>query len=368
MGNTNEPVVVNADPKNWFKKPERPLTPDPEWNECKTVDNKPTQKWLCDLAKAKKPSKKFDDLMSTLIDFSAFAMNRLRICDLTKDIMIGPAYNLFKGTCSSYIELEYNMEECYKALNNQLDLNNPEGNRYPFDLSKPLPLVISENHQIVPVDYFFNNDLAYLQGGSTEKTYTTSITKIKATKYDLPGIEDMVPNLWSPTKVDYNRYALLGTSHWGPKRQHFYGYASNGVSKHDVYSTKRILVVTNVKVNIWRLHLNDIEYMMLLVVQNRLFNLDGDVIMNLAAALRMFTRCIVIQKRVEALQLGVKSYQNKLNISRPLKFSDDTLISVRDKLKDMANNLEIGYTSVMPRRKWSNLDKKRARIMVKDID
>nr|GEY40479.1 hypothetical protein [Tanacetum cinerariifolium] len=49
----------------------------------------------------------------------------------------------------SYVKLEYNMEECYKALNDKLDWNNPEGDRYPFDLSKPLPLVQSRNHQIV---------------------------------------------------------------------------------------------------------------------------------------------------------------------------------------------------------------------------
>ncbi|GKF40721.1 hypothetical protein Tco_0124063 [Tanacetum coccineum] len=51
-----------------------------------------------------------------------------------------------------------------------------------------------------------------------------------------------------------------------------------------------------------------------------------------------------------------------------LVFSDYTLISLCDTLKDMANNLEIGYTSVMPRRGWSSLDKKRSRIMIKDID
>ncbi|GJV51086.1 hypothetical protein Tco_1446827 [Tanacetum coccineum] len=50
------------------------------------------------------------------------------------------------------------------------------------------------------------------------------------------------------------------------------------------------------------------------------------------------------------------------------KFSNGTLISLRDTLKDMANNLEMGYTSVMPRRRWSNLEKKQSRIMVKDID
>ncbi|GKB74046.1 hypothetical protein Tco_0935458 [Tanacetum coccineum] len=156
-----------------------------------------------------------------------------------------------------------------------------------------------------------------------------------------------------------------------------------------------------------RLHVNDIEDMLILVVQNRLFNLKGEDIVHLAVTLRMFTRRIVIQKRVEDLQLGVESYKKKLNILRPLthkagindiepyttysnpqgfiyldklernklmcshelyKFSDGTLISVWDKLKDMLNNLEMGYTSVMPRRRWSNLDKKRYRVMVKDND
>ncbi|GJZ46690.1 hypothetical protein Tco_0594286, partial [Tanacetum coccineum] len=132
-----------------------------------------------------------------------------------------------------------------------------------------------------------------------------------AAKYDLPGIEDMVPNLWSPVKVAYDKHALLGTSHWGPKRQRFYGYASNRVSKHDVYSTKRILAVTNVKVKEWH------GYGYLEEIENRLFNLKDDVIVHLATALCMFTRRIVIQKRVEDLQLGVESYLKKLNISRP---------------------------------------------------
>nr|GEU44861.1 hypothetical protein [Tanacetum cinerariifolium] len=179
----------------------------------------------------------------------------------------GTTYNILKGMCRFCVKLDYNMEECYKALTNQLDWNNPEGDRYPFDLSKPLPLVMSGNHQIVLVDYFFNNDLAYLQGGSTDRTYMTSLTKTNA---------------------------------------------ANTVFIHDVCSIEIILAVTNVKVKEWYGygHLEEIE--------NRLFNLKCDVIMHLAAALRMFTRRIVIQKRVEDLQLGIKIYQKKLNISRPM--------------------------------------------------
>ncbi|GJV67369.1 hypothetical protein Tco_1482878 [Tanacetum coccineum] len=41
----------------------------------------------------------------------------------------------------------------------------------------------------------------------TTMTYTTSTTKTKAAEYDLPDIEDMVPNIWSPICV--MRYLTL---------------------------------------------------------------------------------------------------------------------------------------------------------------
>ncbi|GJU66941.1 hypothetical protein Tco_1253200 [Tanacetum coccineum] len=101
----------------------------------------------------------------------------------------------------SYVELEYNMEEFYHALSNQLDWNNPKGNRCPYDLSNPLPLHESRGSLTIPADFFFNNDLEYLRGGSTNRKYTESITKTKAAKYDVEGIEDIVPKLWSPIKA-----------------------------------------------------------------------------------------------------------------------------------------------------------------------
>ncbi|GKE58644.1 hypothetical protein Tco_1497829 [Tanacetum coccineum] len=197
---------------------------------------------------ADKPSKTFDELMSTPIDFSAYIMNGLKITNLTQETLLGPSFNLLKGTRTNFSELEYDFKECYKALSEKLDWDNPEGGDYPFDLTKPLPLVMNGNRQIVPVDYFFNNDLKYLQGGILTMTYTTSITKTKVAQYDLPGIEDMVPNLWSPVKVAYDKYALWGISHWRQQHKTFYGYARGLESSHDVYSTKRIMAVTRVEV------------------------------------------------------------------------------------------------------------------------
>nr|GEY03263.1 hypothetical protein [Tanacetum cinerariifolium] len=59
--------------------------------------------------------------------------------------------------------------------------------------------------------------------------------------------------------------------------------------------------------------------MLLLVVQHKLFHLDGNVIVDFIMALCMFTRSLILKRRVEDLQLGVESYQKKLNITKPQK-------------------------------------------------
>ncbi|GJT53243.1 hypothetical protein Tco_0988297 [Tanacetum coccineum] len=131
-----------------------------------------------------------------------------------------------------------------KALNLSL-----KGREYPFDLGKPLLLIEDRGRQVVPTDYFINNDLEYLKGGSSSRKYVTSTTRTKAAKYDnIKGIEDIVPTLWSPVKVAYNKHDILGTYHWGPKQQRFYAYACHWKSPHDVYSKRRIIMVTSVKV------------------------------------------------------------------------------------------------------------------------
>ncbi|GJS52236.1 hypothetical protein Tco_0625598 [Tanacetum coccineum] len=134
---------------------------------------------------------------------------------------------------------------------------------------------------------------------------------------------------------------------WGLKHQLFYGFATNKTSSKDVYSRKRIITITRVKIMKWydyghlneievcrddqelytfkegdfpRLHLQYIKVMLLLLVQQNLTNLTLDERYDLNVALRMFTRRIVIQRLVEDLQLGVKSYQKKLNLTKPDTF------------------------------------------------
>ncbi|GJW64774.1 hypothetical protein Tco_0116658 [Tanacetum coccineum] len=234
---------------------------------------------------------------------------------------LGHAYDMLKCTCTSSIELEYNFQECFNALTDKLNWNNPEGDRYPFDLSKPLPLQGQPGHLIVAADYFFNNDLEYLKSSDPERTYTTSITKTKVARYEIIGIEDMVPTLWSPIKINkfskhkvYSTQKILGVKSVSVKKLHGYGHLEEIVVKRadrQLYKFKEGDFVD--------LHLNDIEDMLLLTIQHKLFHLNDSDSVDFIVALHMFTRSLVIKKCVEDLQLGVESYQKKLDITAPQK-------------------------------------------------
>ncbi|GJY93854.1 hypothetical protein Tco_0509636 [Tanacetum coccineum] len=193
----------------------------------------------------KKPPTSFDELMDTSIDFSAFVMNRLNITNVTQELLVGPAFNLLKGTCKSH----------------------------------------RRGRQVIPQDYFINNDLEYLKGGSLSRQYSTSITKTKAATYE------------------------------GPKCQRFYGFPSNRPSTKDVYSRKRIIAVTGLKIMKWYDygHLDEIEVHR---EDQELYKFkEGDFP-------RLHLQDIE-DMRVEDLQLGVERYQKKLNLTKPDIFSPD---------------------------------------------
>ncbi|GKB24331.1 hypothetical protein Tco_0863732 [Tanacetum coccineum] len=247
----------------------------------------------------------FNDLVATPIDFSKYVLNRLKIKNLTQDLLLGLAYNLLKGTCTSSIKLEYNFQECFNTLTDKLDWNNPEGDHYPFDLSKPFPLQGRPGNLTVAADYFFNNDLEFLKTFDLEKTYTTSITKIKAARSHA--------NKFSKHNV-YSTQKILGVKSVSIKKLHGYGHLEEIVVKRadrQLYKFKECDFVD--------LHLNDIEDMLLLAVQYKLFHLNNSDIVDFIVARLMFTRSFIIKRRVEDLQLKVESYQKKLNITAPQK-------------------------------------------------
>ncbi|GKB19913.1 hypothetical protein Tco_0853836 [Tanacetum coccineum] len=105
---------------------------------------------------------------------------------ITKEDVEGPTLKLLKGTCKNSIQLEYNMDQCHLALIDKIDWSD----RFHNDLNKPLPLTGPPGRKIIPVSYFFNHDLEYLNYGTKESMYAFLVTKIKAARYEDKGIEE----------------------------------------------------------------------------------------------------------------------------------------------------------------------------------
>ncbi|GJR33974.1 hypothetical protein Tco_1209658 [Tanacetum coccineum] len=236
----------------------------------------------------------FNDLMATPIDFSKYVLNGLKIENLTQDILLGPAFNLLKGTCSS----------------------------------RPL------GHRTVNADYFFNNDLEYLKTSDPEVTYTTSITKTKVAR----------------TRVKDANY---GTDLR-------YGHLEEIVVKRSdqqLYKFKEGDFVD--------LHLNDIEDMLLLAVQHKLFHLDGSDIVDFIVALQPYTPSYDPPGIVYE---DLDKQKRVLRADELYKFSDGTLKSVRDKIHHRVLDFLLDYNTEKPKRKWTAVDRKRLGLMIELID
>ncbi|GJS98635.1 hypothetical protein Tco_0819805 [Tanacetum coccineum] len=89
-------------------------------------------------------------------------------------------------------------------------------------------------------------------------------------------------------------------------------------SARDVYSKYRILAVTKLKIVEWH-NYKHLDW----ITVRKLTNLNVEERLALGVSLRMFTRSVVLRRRVEDLQLGVESYQKKLNLIRSDTYRSD---------------------------------------------
>ncbi|GKD48881.1 hypothetical protein Tco_1277857 [Tanacetum coccineum] len=303
----------------------------------------------CTLAQKEDTRESFNELMDTPLDFSAFVMNRLKVDTLTPELLAGPTFELMKGS--------------RKSLVNNIHM-----------------ICASHYHclQVIPFDRFINNDFEYLSGGVSSRTYITSVTKTKATDYGhIKWIKDLVPNImWSQVpNLDWI------TVHRDDDK--LYTFKEGDFN---------------------RLCIQDIEDMLLLLVQGKLTNLTVKECLAFNISLQMFTRSVVIQRRVEDLQLGVESYEKKLNLIKPdtyisdlkrrkdytsysnprgfiyqnkdkknrlmridelHKFSDGTLNDVQTALNDHLKGIRMKY---LPQTIWRQSDRDNAGAMIQAID
>ncbi|GJY66111.1 hypothetical protein Tco_0468349 [Tanacetum coccineum] len=306
----DQPDEETSQLPDWFQKPAKPPTPNRDWNKTFPDSHGPVQPWPSSLAQMEDPRESFNELMDTPLDFSAFVMNRLKVDTLTLELLA-----------------------VYKETTNQLDWNNPEGQQYPHDLRKPLPLI---------------------------------------------------PNSRGRRRV----FTLFDTS------QQRLAYLNDD----QMYTFKEGRFQQDFSIQ------GDIEDMLLLFVQGKLINLTVEERLAFNVSLRMFTRSVVIQRRVEDLQLGVESYQKKLNLTKPdtyrsdhkrkeayiaysnpkgfiyhnkdkkyrfmridelHKFSDGTLNDVQTALDDRLKGIQIKY---LPQTIWRQSDRDKAGVLIQAID
>ncbi|GJW21289.1 hypothetical protein Tco_0031911 [Tanacetum coccineum] len=219
--------------------------------------------------------------------------------------------------------------------------------------------------------------MEYLKSSNLEKTYTTSITKTKIARYEIVGIEDMVPTLWSTIKHAYDKDVVKGIKHWGERRKLWYRSQMNKFSKQNVYFTQKILGVKSVSVkklhgyghleevvvkrsdrqlykfkegDFVDLHLNDIEDMLILAIQHKLFHLNDSDIVDFIMVLHLFP---------ELTSKNSTFYHTN---------HQGTLKKVQDEIHYKVLDFRLGYNKEMSRRKWTAIDKKKSQLMVELID
>nr|GEU75155.1 hypothetical protein [Tanacetum cinerariifolium] len=170
--------------------------------------------------------------------------------------------------------------------------------------------------------------------------------------------DDKFSRIWSPEKVVYDKHAYWGTYPWGPKRQKFYGYASNMETSKDVYSRHRIVGVTSLKI---------MKTCGRSAIRCRKLPEEDQ-------PQRPNTYCSDLRRMTPYTAYPYTQgiiYEDEMNRNRLMrtdelhKFSDGTLNHVRTALNDIATGIGIDY---LPKQKWSKQDKKRACVMINVVD
>ncbi|GJY89590.1 hypothetical protein Tco_0504786 [Tanacetum coccineum] len=292
--------------------------------------------------------------------------------ELSKANLEGPAFMMVKGFHENNISLQFQMEECHKLLTNQNDLVNPEGYRFVPDISNPFPLGGPP--------------------GDKERNRALSISKLKGALYQDFGLEELVPLVWIESEQVYDISAAYGYNYLREKVLRRADYNEYKISEKDFKS----------------LHPNDFEDLNILHIQGKLDHLPKQDKVNLHNAVSLWTRNIIIRKRVKDLQLGIESYQTKLNLEQPSwdasdfpfkedytivfkpraviyrdrddnrkmmridkvhMFSDGTLTRIKENLDFMVKDFKLfKFNKGMENRKWTEDDKRRSEDFIEVIE
>nr|GFB97261.1 uncharacterized mitochondrial protein AtMg00810-like [Tanacetum cinerariifolium] len=116
----DQPIVQSSQHPEWFSQQKKPPTLNRDWNKTLQATHGSTQPWISKLAKQSDSRSSFNELMDT------------------------------PGSCKSMVELEFLLEEVYKATTDQLDWVNPEESlkKYGFESCDPVDTPMVEKSKL----------------------------------------------------------------------------------------------------------------------------------------------------------------------------------------------------------------------------
>ncbi|GKD05504.1 hypothetical protein Tco_1180478 [Tanacetum coccineum] len=240
-------------------------------------------------------------------------------------------------------EYAYNLEQTTKFMENQIVW---ESRQEDIRRLVPRPLVFfgPQRNPNEPPRYLYNKDLFFLKNGNTEeKKYILSLHKIHAERFIEVDLEEKM-NRWVRKEfMNFNEDARLTIQHWKDSwHKRVYKQNQRRVRNHleDYFSKHRITEVVRIttnqphgldfmeqiimmrendkpdsfsEANFKYLNKNDIEDLYYLC-RNKKVNYHETKLMN---SLITFIRSRVIWERVYDFQLGIESYQIKINLTAP---------------------------------------------------
>ncbi|GKB59377.1 hypothetical protein Tco_0915563 [Tanacetum coccineum] len=206
--------------------------------------------------------------------FIKWNCKRIRKSKLSKTNLEGPAFKVVRPFYTNNISLQFQIEECHLLLIDQIDLVNPEGNQIMPDVSKPLPL-----------------------GGPPMQPTIYHSGGLRARNSDRRAVISHMKILSVVSIKTFSRYG--------------YTFLREIVLRRADYKEYKIS-----KAEFKNLHLNDFENLYLLHLQGKLNHLYGIDKVHLYNAVNLWIQNIVFRHHMEDLQLGIKSYQTKLNLTQ----------------------------------------------------
>ncbi|GJV66405.1 hypothetical protein Tco_1477233 [Tanacetum coccineum] len=271
------------------------------------------------------------------------------------------ADEMLRQRCTLGDEHQYHIDQMKNFLNGDIVCVSRKEILVSPHPQKTTPLVHScQKDPEAPTLSLINQDLLYLKkGNSGPEKIVLSLHKFPAIIFNDDDIEERTSRWVNKCVKKFNPYARYGVEHWkNPHAKIFYirKQKEPGKPKEEIYSNSKIVqviktywelghehkfiteivarrandcIVSITEPDYKNLNKNDIEDIYLLIMNGKVPDYADT---GLLWSLSVFIRSTVIWERVHDFQLGIKSYQQKVNLTTPtmsfLRIEDHEMFSI----------------------------------------